>query len=393
MKWRNKGHEFDGLYTNMMRKERFYLFGAGDYGQLFFKIMKNEIEIISFIDNDPQKKSNSCITLEQLDQINEESQLDDKTGIILTMSQIARMSAVKQLNDRGYQKDIDFFVMEEFMSVYYVDKYDQVYMTSISFLPSTICNLKCRHCLNFNPFAKQFYVREWEDLVRDVDLFFESVDRLMIFHLSGGEPLLYQHTADLLGYIYEHYGDRIDRLRTVTNGTVVPEDKVLEKLCRYPIEVTVDDYLETVPQYSDQFKRLIEKLEQYKIRYVINKAESWIDLAPEKTDYSQESDEWLERHASECEQTWQELRDGKLYSCNYAAYAVVARVLDGQDHEETYDLKQCSPSNKKELIEFRLGYNDKGFTEFCKRCRGFNQKDAQMVIPALQVDAPFYDDK
>lgn len=386
MKWRNKGHEFDELYANMRRKEQFYLFGAGDYGRLFFEIMAPEIKVLSFIDNNPLKQTEHCMLLSHFDEICKDKGMDDKTGIILTMSQIARMSAIKQLTERGYRKDIDFFVMEEFMSVYFVYRYDRVYFTSISFLPSTVCNLKCRHCLNFNPFARQFYVREWEELVRDVDLFFSRVDRLMIFHLSGGEPLLYQHTADLLAYIYEHYGERIDRLRTVTNGTVVPKDEVFIKLSQYPVEITVDDYRETVPQYNDNFDRLIEKLEQYQINYVINKAEAWIDLAPEATDYSAFGESQLERHAAECQQTWQELRDGKIYSCNYAAYAVVAGLVDGQDQEEIFDLTHFDGSRKKELIEFRLGYNDKGYTEFCKRCRGFNQDKAQMIPPAVQAN-------
>lgn len=42
--------------------------------------------------------------------------------------------------------------------------------SAISFLPSTVCNLKCRYCLNFNPFAKEFYKREWDKLIKDVDV-------------------------------------------------------------------------------------------------------------------------------------------------------------------------------------------------------------------------------
>ena len=56
MKWNNKGHEFDGVYAEIEKKCGFYLFGAGDYGQQFFNIMKDEIEIQGFIDNDVKKK-------------------------------------------------------------------------------------------------------------------------------------------------------------------------------------------------------------------------------------------------------------------------------------------------------------------------------------------------
>ena len=205
MKWKDRGHEYDDMYQKIREKKHFYLFGAGDYGQQFSHIFEKEIEIKGFIDNDPLKQNTiihgrQCCSLDKI-------VLSTDTGIIVTMSQIARVKPVQQLKEHGYIKNKDFFIIEEFLSVYHVYKNDMVYFSSISFLPSTACNLNCRNCLNFNPFAKQFYVREWEELVKDVDLFFSCVDRIMLFHISGGEPLIYQYTADLAEYVDKHYGE------------------------------------------------------------------------------------------------------------------------------------------------------------------------------------------
>ena len=57
MKSRNKGHEFDKLYSKIKSKKRFYLFGAGDYGRLFLRVMKDEINIVGFLDNNAEKQS------------------------------------------------------------------------------------------------------------------------------------------------------------------------------------------------------------------------------------------------------------------------------------------------------------------------------------------------
>ena len=209
-------------------------------------------------------------------------------------------------------------------------------------------------------------MREWDALKSDVDLFFSHVDFVMQFHVSGGEPMLYQHTVDLIAYIDNNYRNRIGTMRTATNGTVVPSDEILEKLSKCRVEMVVDDYRDAVPQYREQFDTLIQKLEQYQIKYYINKVTSWVDLAPEKTDYSALTEEELIHHRTECGQTWQELRDGKLYSCNYAAYATVAGIAGEQDLEESYDLRTNTEDKKKELIEFRLGYTNKGYTNFCR---------------------------
>lgn len=381
MKWLNKGHEFDGVYSRMSQKRTFYLFGAGDYGHQFLKAFKNEINIAAYIDNDETKQGTringlSCLALGQIP-------MKSDTGIIVTMSQIARSEPVAQLEDLGFVKNKDYFIIEEFISIYHVYKYGKVYFSSVSFLPSTVCNLKCRHCLNFNPFAKHFYVREWDDLIRDVDLFFSCVDHIMLFHVSGGEPMLYKRVADLIEYIDTRYGERIGTLRTVTNGTVIPADKILEKLSRCRLEVTVDDYRDAVPQYRENFDVLLKKLQEYNIKYYVQKVSSWVDLAPEKTDYSNLTEEELISHRDACSQSWQELRDGRLFSCNYAAYAEVAGISQG-DLNDSYDLREYTPDKAKELVEFRLGFTNKGYSSFCKKCRGFTIYNRDEVQPAGQ---------
>lgn len=384
MRWKNRGHEYDDMYQKISKKKGFYLFGAGDYGNQFWNIFNMEVEIRGYIDNDILKQGTEihgshCYSLEEI-------VLKPDEGIIVTMSQYARVRPIEQLKQIGYKRNEDYFFMEEFISVYHVYKNSIVYFTNISFLPSTVCNLDCKHCLNFNPYAKQFYVRKWEELVRDVDLFFSCIDHIMLFHVSGGEPMLYKHTADLIEYIDQNYGERIDTLRTVTNGTIVPSDEILQKLSKCNVEITVDDYRDAVPRFRERFDELIRKLEEYNIRYYINKADSWIDLAPDRTDHSAWSDEQLEKHRERCNQTWQELRAGKLYNCNYAAYATVAGIAGEQDLEEVYDLTQFTVDKKKELVEFRLGYSTKGYTNFCKKCRGFMEHDTDAVEPAIQVE-------
>lgn len=384
MKWEKPGHEFDHVYEIIKTKRNFYFFGAGDYGKQFLKVIKNEIEIKGFIDNNLQKQNDGyenypCFSLSSVD-------IDSgKTGIIITVSQIQRSSVIAQLEAAGYVHNEDFFIIEEFLSIYFVYKYYKVYFSSISFLPSTACNLNCEACLNFNPYASKFYVREWENVVSDIDLFFKCVDRIMLFHVSGGEPMLYKNIADLIEYLDKNYGDRIDTIRTVTNGTIVPEDSVLEKLSKCNFEITVDDYRNAVPQYNNNFDKLLDKLDQYHIKYNINKADEWIDLAPDRTDFTAWTEEQLQKHFEQCCQAWQELRDGKLYSCNYDAYATVAGINE-EPKEEIFDLENLGETKKKELVEFRLGYNHKGYANFCKKCMGFSSKNPYKVVPAKQKE-------
>nr|MCR5669034.1 radical SAM protein [Lachnospiraceae bacterium] len=77
--------------------------------------------------------------------------------------------------------------------------------------------------------------------------------------------------------------------------------------------------------------------------------------------------------------------DGKIFMCNYSAYAAVAGI-NVTEEDEYYDLKKYDDSKAKELIEFRLGYSKKGYVSFCKKCRGFSSKNQLVARAAKQVE-------
>lgn len=382
MQWKNKGHEFDHVYQNLAEKKYFWLFGAGMYGQAMYEeIRELGVSVRGFIDNNESRQytqymGKGILTLKELS-------LEKEEAIIVCISPYSRKPVMQQLQLAGYTYNQNVFTMETYMSLKYVYELNRTYIPSISFLPSTCCNLNCEACLNFTPYMKHQMVRSLEQVKADVDTFFHAVDYIMLFHISGGEPFLYPYLEELVTYIGENYRKQIHFLQTVTNGTIEPKEEILKVLAKYQAGVTVDDYRMAVPEKAEIFFTVIEKLKQHGIRYDINKVDQWIDLAPTTTDHST-WDEWrLKKHFEACHEPWQELRDGHLYSCNYASYAAVAG-LAGESEDETFDLRDFDKSRGKELMEFRMGYNEKGYVNFCKKCAGFVDINPNIVEPAKQ---------
>lgn len=382
MKWENKGHEFDGVYEKMAKKKRFYLFGAGMYGRAMCEELDRlKVKISGFIDNDILRQHTEFMGKE-IFPLNEIS-LGEDEAVLLCVTPFSRGPIMQQLQGAGFVYNDNFYTMEIYMSLKYAYELEQMYIPSISFLPSTGCNLNCEACLNFTPYIKHPLIRSLEQVKEDVDLLFKVVDRIMLFHISGGEPFLYPHLKELVTYIGENYREKIHFLQTVTNGTVELKDDILELLAKYQVGVTVDDYRKAVPEKENIFWAVVEKLKKYQIRYDINRVDSWIDLAPMTTDHSG-WDEWrLTKHFEACHEPWQELRGGRLYSCNYASYAAVAGLTEEYE-DETFDLTAYNGSRMKELMEFRLGYNEKGYVDFCRRCAGFVDINPNIVEPAKQ---------
>jgi hypothetical protein len=191
----------------------------------------------------------------------------------------------------------------------------------------------------------------------------------------------------LISYISEQYGDKIYSLETVTNGTILPDQKYLKAFRDHEILITVDDYRDALPEYREVFEKTISRLVEAggKEKVVIKKYDEWIDLlAMSHIEQCMTEEQLIEKYDA-CHVPWQEYKNGKLFTCNYAAYAANAGIIEEQDSGEYYDLEQYDKTKSKELIEFRLGYSNNGYAGFCRKCAGFIEINPYKVVPAKQV--------
>ena len=59
-----------------------------------------------------------------------------------------------------------------------------------------------------------------------------------------------------------------------------------------------------------------------------------------------------------------------MYACNFARFAEKTG-LHKEPEESSFDFTRMDESRKKELLEFTLNYNERGYVELCKRCAGW----------------------
>lgn len=374
MKWVNKGHEFDSYWEDIKDIRTVYLFGAGLNGRSVLWSLKNRISVLGFLDNSSSKQGKyiegyQIYALEQV-------KIESHTAVIVTMAPEKVADVLEKL--RG--KNIRAYDMYVFLPVFFIYRWNELLVTSISYLPTTVCNLKCKNCLNFSPYMKKQEFRDIERLKTDLDLFFRNVDLVLLFHVSGGEPFLYPDIIKLFSYLRNMYGKQIGRIETTTNGTILPTDELCEKLFALDINVVLDDYRKAVPQYEKVFCEILRKFDDYKVSYRIQKVDSWIDLNPEQPKREMSNEQAVHQFQS-CSVPWQEYREGRIYLCNYSDYAAVAGLYETAE-DEYFTLSEHL--DRKELMEFRLGYSSKGYVNFCKQCDGY-ANNPNKVIPALQL--------
>ncbi|MDR1518597.1 MAG: radical SAM protein, partial [Planctomycetota bacterium] len=269
-------HEFDALGARIAGIKRIRIFGAGANGGDLHALLSPHLDLAGFIDNDPGKQVGGFLGMP----VAAPARLDDNEAVVLALPPAAVPGALGQLAEFGFRENETAFPAQLFAPLYFLYARGRVCLPSLSFLPTTRCNLNCRHCLNFMPHIARHPERPLARLTRSLDQLFACVDMVILFHLSGGEPFLYRELAELIDYLGGRYGSRIQRLALTTNGTVMPSDEVCLACRRRRVSVTLDDYRASLPGREGRFLAVREKLAEFGVSFRVSRPEGWVDLTP-----------------------------------------------------------------------------------------------------------------
>lgn len=391
LKWTRKGHEFDEIKDLLSTKQVLVIYGAGVYARDILELVKTKYDLIYWdlviIDRDVDKQKKGYEGYDVLDPEQYVAERREDDFFVICAEEDNTIQMRRFLREHGIENN-DIWEYEYFFNVFipvdYLNRTGQVFFTSENFIPSTICDLNCRSCLNFNPYIEKNIVDPIDQVKKDIDLFFSNVDLIYRFQLSGGEPFLYRDFVEILQYISDNYKNQIIRLETITNGTIIPSEEICDVLSRNDVILYLDDYREALPDGGKIYEQVKDKLEHHNVKIIYNYVEKWMRLYDESFDHSEDSEDELQRFYEQCGNPYSTLRTGKLAGCNYAHYAMKAGIIE-DDPDNYFELGKNI--NKWELLEFRLRYNKRGYVNFCKKCAGFKMATKnRSEIAAVQVE-------
>lgn len=379
-KWTNKGHEFDELGNYFRKNKNILILG---YDEKKNNKIKEKLNFLAAKVNITTKKVNTF--LYYLIKYFGIAFLPKNTIIIVEqdspkiLRRLLSHKSVQQNKNLFFQND--FF--EKYLSIFALYVADITYSESQCIILTTHCTLNCKHCLNFNPYIKDKSHNDFEEIKKSIDTYFKAFDYCGLFHLSGGETFMWPHCSELLKYIYNNYKDRYVELGASSNLVVALSDELCQTLHDCQVVLFVDDYTNQIDEKKIEiFNQSLEKLKKHNVNYAINKGSElrWFSIFPPVADYTKLTENDLACRYDKCGYRNSEIRNGFMNNCNYSGFAQRAGVIE-QDYSEWYDLNTYTKDKKFELIEYRLGYSNKGYTEFCKYCNGYININPNNFVP------------
>lgn len=257
-------------------------------------------------------------------------------------------------------------------------------------LTSTLrCSLKCKLCCTFSPYynpPKHFSAKR---LCDTIDRYFAVVDSVGKFTISGGEPLLHQELAEVVEYASKYF-DRVDTFEIITNGTMIPSEKLLSVLSEHPgkVSIMVDNYGEISPKV-DEVAALFKKhnIDYRERNYTPENPHcgGWVDFG----NFTQIhfTPEEIKQKFDSCAyprklQFCFSIMDGEVHPCTPSRRAMELGVIP-KNRDEYIDLFDDTQS-KEELREQFYAIQNIESLSACAFCNGLCD-DSERFTPAAQL--------
>lgn len=391
MKWNNMGHEFDSigkeLSDQFTRYKKVFIFGAGVLGAELKPLVEEFFCFSGFIDNN-QSKQKKTYKGSRVYSLLEYTEISEDSCIVIAADQHNITAIKEQLEDYGFKQGQDFFELNYFvnrvMPVLSVYLFNKSYMELVQISLTERCSLRCKKCAH----ACYAVKHDAEDMqlvqvYNSADTIFKKVDFIKEFVLIGGEPLLYKKMDEVIAYIGNHYRNKMSIFSITTNGTIMPSRQLLEKCKRYDMTFRISNYSLQIPRLKRKYEALTSELDKYQISYTLAPAEfEWMDYGFEYVN-RQADRAALEKVFDACRTPCREVRGNKLYYC-VMARSVSDNLNRGIGKEDYLDLNALDgiEAYKKILLEFNMGYSEKGYLDMCNYCHG--AEACEYPIPAAE---------
>lgn len=383
MKWKKPGYEFDGISQKVIEKynnKKIFIYGAGLVGRrIYHALVKlTDWKVLGFIDSNIEKQGGIFCNLDVFSVQDIElfsiHKLQNVVIIIGLNDEIGEI--VKQEIDSRLKLESSICVnytkfMRHDFPIIALYKYNKIYINSLSLIVTEECTLKCEKCAIMLPYFNKIYKYDLESLKSQVDLVFSKVDEIGDFTITGGEPLLYKKLSMLMEYIGESYGDRIGSIKIISNGTINPNEEMLKAMKKYNISAEISDYTNAVPSIKNCVETSLKLYCDYGINtYFLNTA-SWVDFGFEYVNKHKLVEDDLIEFFDYCNTKCRGYIDGEICYCINARFAEKA-LGKAKDNDNILVLKEIGESleERKKIIEFDMGFNNKGYIKMCRHCNG-----------------------
>ena len=244
------------------------------------------------------------------------------------------------------------------------------------------------------PYYKYPYHPDYEVLTKQIEKLFEIVTSVEQFCIAGGEPLLRKDLYKVLDYLYNYEHIIKDEILIITNGTLIPDIKLLESSVRFKnkVRIVVNDYGKLL---SHKVYEAVKVIKECGIRYELREQYAgkyfggWVDYRNLSKRYLPEE---AEKKFKECAnpnkvQTFILQENGYIFPCQRLKKMTEMGIAIKEDEfVNIFDETETLEAKRKKIMNFYKQYYSS-----CLHCDGMTENSPRFQAGEQLVDGESID--
>jgi organic radical activating enzyme len=258
-----------------------------------------------------------------------------------------------------------------------VNDTDSLTLDSIDFPITDRCTRRCRDCANLMQYFKDPKDANYFTLTQAFDRIYRLSDWIYEVRILGGEPLINPQLPDYIKHLSKY--ERISDICILTNGTILPTDKLLNAMTDNRITIWATEYEDT----KQRLPEIINMFNNINVPVYTLKLSGWQDCA--KLEYHERTPQQLKTLMEECCISGAlPIKDGKLFGCPYAGSLYALSAVPTSTHEYVNLLSDESDESLKNQIVKLMKLQ---YLKVCSYCGGRPGNHWPLKI-GIQADKP-----
>lgn len=249
----------------------------------------------------------------------------------------------KLLKKRGYsneeiEQNVDYYKERR------LKKENYMIIPKINVIVTEKCTLKCDKCRALMPEMCNPQEESLQKVIEEIDIILNAVDDIVDFEPIGGEPFIYKHLPEVLEYVCA--SDKINTVVISTNGTVIPNEKLIKALKNKKVFVNISDY-----GYIQKMSNLIKCFEDNEIAFEVETDQIWYDVGDVTCRNRDENQLMEEFENCYCQYLVKYIWDKKIWICPRAPRLNSLGITDGNEDYESLCEDDSIEITRKKLQE------------------------------------------
>lgn len=360
-------------------------FGIGRIGRRVIPALMKEFDIPFVIDNGIYEKKIYGLNVLNLKQ--SVTYLREKNIKVVVTTVFYSYEKIRQeLESYGFIEYRDFCILERFVEEWNLRWNNKCVLSKIDTVITSKCTLKCKNCNIFIGYAPTQFDIGLDRLKNNFDVFFASIDYVYEYTILGGEPFMHKDIGEIISYLGDEYSKKIGQINIISNGTLIPDQNIIDILKKNNVTVHISDYTNSV-DYKNNLEKLCQKFLANDIEYYLIPNNMWKDVMYPCKEYKAKEPR---QHMLLCGHSTHSVADGRLYWCD-PAFAAECFMNFESKKDDYLDLENNRINNSKydaslNIIKYLLGdVNERGYMSICEKCAGVGSDNNKIVIAGEQM--------